>query len=48
MAMMKDLAPGAAQCKPGEEPKLKAAQPAVAEAAITLKPILQSSGAHKS
>lgn len=44
MAMMKDLAPGAAQCKPGEEPKLKAAKPAVvAETTIPLKPV-----AHKS
>jgi hypothetical protein len=40
--MMKDLAPGAAQCKPGEEVKLNAAKPAVAEEAITPKP------AHKS
>ena len=53
MAMMKDLAPGAEQCKPGEEPqtktKSKAAKPAVVkEAAITQTPVFQSSGAHKS
>ena len=48
MAMMKNLAPGAAECKPGEEAKLKAAKPAVAEAAIPLQTVLQSSGAHKS
>ena len=48
MAMMKNLAPGAAQCKPGEDAKLKAAKPAVAEAAITQTPVSQSSGAHKS
>jgi cytochrome o ubiquinol oxidase subunit 2 len=48
MAMMKDLAPGAAQCKPGEAPQAKAVKPAVAEAAITPQTLLQSSGAHKS
>jgi len=49
MAMMKDLAPDAKQCKPGEETKLKSAKPAVVtEAAVTQTPISQSSGAHKS
>jgi cytochrome o ubiquinol oxidase subunit II len=48
MAMIKNLAPGAAQCKPGEDAKSKAAKPAVAEAAISPQTVLQSSGAHKS